>query len=342
MRHGILGGTGMSVSEIALGTMMFGAMGNPDHDESIRMIHTALDSGVNFIDTSDVYSQGESEVIVGKALRARRDEVVLATKFGLPMGEDPNQRGGSSRWIKRAVQDSLRRLGTDYLDLYQMHRPDYLTDVEETLSALSDLVRSGTVRAIGGSFFSPEQIVEAQWAAARGGHHRFRTEQPPYSILARGVEAAVLPTTQKYGMGVLSWGPLSAGWLSGRYTDASDIDLAGSGRASLERHKFDPSLPENARKLQAVRELAKLAEEAGLTMPHLAVGFVLAHPAITSVIIGPRTMEHLDGLLAGADTVLSEDVLDRIDEIVPPGIDLNRADSYYLPPALADKTLRRR
>jgi aryl-alcohol dehydrogenase-like predicted oxidoreductase len=308
----------------------------------VRIIHRALDAGINFVDTADVYSSGESEEIVGKALKGRRDEVVLATKANFSMGPDANQSGNSRRWLVREIENSLRRLGTDHIDLYQIHRPDPKTDIDETLSALSDLVRAGKVRAVGSSTFPAEQIVEAQWVSERRGHVRFRTEQPPYSILARGVEAAVLPTALKYGMGVLSWGPLSAGWLSGRYTDASDIDLTGSGRASLERHKFDPSVPENARKLQAVRELAKLAEEAGLTLPHLAVGFVLAHPAITSVIIGPRTMEHLDGLLAGADTVLSVDVLDRIDEIVPPGTDLNRADSYYSPPALADKTLRRR
>jgi aryl-alcohol dehydrogenase-like predicted oxidoreductase len=342
MKRRILGGTGISVSEYALGAMMFGSLGNTDHDDSVRIIHRALDAGINFVDTADVYSSGESEEIVGKALKGRRDEVVLATKANFSMGPDANQSGNSRRWLVREIENSLRRLGTDHIDLYQIHRPDPKTDIDETLSALSDLVRAGKVRAVGSSTFPAEQIVEAQWVSERRGHVRFRSEQPPYSILARGVEAAVLPTALKYGMGVLSWGPLSAGWLSGRYTDASDIDLTGSGRASLERHKFDPSVPENARKLQAVRELAKLAEEAGLTLPHLAVGFVLAHPAITSVIIGPRTMQHLDGLLAGADTVLSVDVLDRIDEIVPPGTDLNRADSYYLPPALADKTLRRR
>src|SRR5690242_11234759 len=198
MEHRILGGTGISVSEFALGAMMFGAMGNTDHDESVRIIRTALDAGVNLVDTADVYSGGESEVIVGKALRGRRDEVVLATKFGLPMGEDPNRRGGSARWIRQAVEDSLRRLGTDRIDLYQMHRPDPRTDIDETLAALSDLVREGKVRAIGGSFFAPEEIVEAQWTAERRGHHRFRTEQPPYSILTRGVEQRVLPAAQRY------------------------------------------------------------------------------------------------------------------------------------------------
>jgi len=342
MKRRILGGTGISVSEYALGAMMFGAMGNTDHDDGVRIIHRALDAGINFVDTADIYSAGESEEIVGKALKGRRDDVVLATKAHGSMGDDDNHRGNSRRWLVREVENSLRRLGTDHVDLYQIHRPDPDTDIDETLSALTDLVRAGKVLAIGSSTFPAEQIVEAQWAAEKGGHQRFRTEQPPYSILARGVEAAVLPTTRKYGMGVLTWGPLSAGWLSGRYSQASDISSRQGGRVTTESHKFDPSLPENANKLAAVTELSKLAAEAGLTLPHLAVGFVLAHPAVTSVILGPRTMEQLDGLLAGVDTVLPADVLDRIDEIVPPGTDLNRADSYFVPPALADRTLRRR
>ncbi|GII58819.1 aldo/keto reductase [Planotetraspora thailandica] len=343
MKRRTLGGTGISVSEFALGTMMFGSFGNGDHDEGVRIINRALDAGINFVDTADVYSAGESEEIVGKAIKGRRDEVVLSTKAGLQTGQEDNHGGASRRWLVRQLEASLRRLGTDHVDLYQIHRPDPRTDVDETLAALTDLVRAGKVRAVGSSTFPAEQIVEAQWAAERRGHVRFRTEQPPYSILARGVEAAVLPAAQKYGMGVLTWGPLSAGWLSGRYTQAADIDLtAGTGRTAFERHKFDPSLPENARKLQAVGELSKLADEAGLPLPHLAVGFVLSHPAVTSVIIGPRTMEHLDSLLTGAGVVLEDDVLDRIDEIVPPGTDLNPADNYHVQPALTDKSLRRR
>ncbi|MDT3396797.1 aldo/keto reductase [Streptomyces sp. B1866] len=343
MKRRILGGTGISVSEYALGAMMFGAWGNKDHDESVRIVHRALDAGINFVDTADIYSSGESEEIVGKALKDRRDDVVLATKVHNQMGPDDNHRGNSRRWITRAVEDSLRRLGTDHIDLYQIHRPDPATDVEETLDVLTDLVRSGKVRAVGCSTFPAEQIVEAHWVSERRGYVRFRTEQPPYSILARSVEAAVLPTAQRYGMGVLTWGPLSAGWLSGRYTQATDIDLdSGTTRTALERHKFDPSLPENAAKLTAVNELAKLAGEAGLSLPHLAVAFVRAHPAVSSVIIGPRTLEQLDDLLIGADVELTGDVLDRIDEIVPPGVDLNRADAYYVPPALADASLRRR
>ncbi len=342
MKRRTLGGTGISVSEYALGAMMFGKLGNPDHDESVRIIHRALEAGINFVDTADIYSAGESEEIVGKALKGRRDDVVLATKAHGSMGEDANHGGNSRRWLVREIENSLRRLGTDYIDLYQIHRPDPATDIDETLAALTDLVRAGKVRAVGSSTFPAEQIVEAQWVSQQRGHVRFRTEQPPYSILARGVEAAVLPTTEKYGMGVLTWGPLSAGWLSGRYSTSSDITSRDGGRTVTEAHKFDPSLPENAAKLAAVGELTKLAADAGLPLPHLAVGFVLAHPAVTSVIIGPRTMDQLDSLLTGADTVLTEDVLDRIDEIVPPGTDLNRADSYFSAPALTNKALRRR
>jgi aryl-alcohol dehydrogenase-like predicted oxidoreductase len=340
MKRKILGGTGISVSEYALGTMMFGAWGNPDHGEGVRAIHAALDAGINFVDTADIYSAGESEEIVGKALKGRRDDVVLATKFFNSMGPDANHGGGSRRWIIRSVEDSLRRLGTDYIDLYQMHRPDPNTDIDESLSALSDLVRSGKVRAIGHSTFPADLLVEAQWTAEKRGHVRFRTEQPPYSILARSIEGTVLPAAQRYGMGVLTWGPLSAGWLSGKYGGAEGVEL-GSGRTVMERHKYDPTIPANAAKLEAVTELKKLAADAGISLPHLAIAFVRTHPAVTSVIIGPRTIPQLEDLLEGAEVTLSEDVLDRIDEIVPPGTDLNRDDSYYQAPALVDKSLRR-
>jgi aryl-alcohol dehydrogenase-like predicted oxidoreductase len=337
MRRRILGGTGISVSEFALGAMMFGALGNTDHDESVRMIHTALDAGINFVDTADVYSDGESEEIVGRALKGRRDDVVLATKFALPMGPDANQRGGSPRWINRAVENSLRRLGTDHIDLYQMHRPDYTTDIDETLSALSDLVRSGKVRVIGSSTFPAELMVEAQWAADKGGHHRFRTEQPRYSILTRIIERDVLPVAQRHGMGVLTYGPLSSGWLSGRG------DPARGHRAATAPQVFDLTIPANRVRLEAVRELTELAAAAGMPLAHLAVAFVRSHPAVTSVLIGPRTPAQLDDLLAGADVELGEDVLDRIDEIVPPGTEVNPEDNYNAAaPAIADKRLRRR
>ncbi|MGW6954110.1 aldo/keto reductase [Streptomyces chartreusis] len=338
MKHRVLGGTGLSVSEYGLGAMMFGAMGNTDHDESIRVIHSALDAGINLIDTADVYSGGESEVIVGKALRGRRDDVVLATKFGLPMGDDPNRRGGSARWICRAVEDSLRRLDTDHIDLYQMHRPDPRTDVDETLGALSGLIRAGKVCAIGGSFFSSEEIVEAQWTAERRGHHRFRAEQPPYSILTRGVENRVLPTAQQYGMGVLTFGPLNSGWLSGRADPATGHRSAGRGAKM-----FDLSQPGVRAKADAVQKLTALAADAGLPLPHMATSFVRAHPAVTAVLIGPRRPEHLSDLLAGADVELSDDILDRIDDIVPPGVDVNPGDFYIDPtPPITDKRLRRR
>ncbi len=334
MEHRILGGTGVAVSQYALGTMMLGAMGNTDHDESVRMIHTALDAGVNLVDTADVYSDGESEVIVGKALAGRRDDVVLATKFGLPTGLG---RGASRRYLHRAVEASLRRLGTDHIDLYQLHRLDPATDLDETLAALTDLVRHGKVRAIGASVFPAEKIVEAQWVAAERGHQPFRTEQPPYSVLTRRIEAAVLPTAQRHGMGVLTYGPLNSGWLSGRADPTT-----GHRNSPAARPMFDLAKPGVQAKAAAVAELAKLAADAGLSLPHLALGFVLSHPAVTSVLIGPRRPEQLTDLLSADLSRLPDDVLDRIDAIVAPGTDLNPDDIYFTPEALADKRLRRR
>jgi aryl-alcohol dehydrogenase-like predicted oxidoreductase len=341
MRMRTLGGTGITVSPYCLGAMMFGAWGNPDHEESIRIIHAALDQGINFVDTADVYSAGESEEIVGRALLGRRDEVVLATKVHASMGEDPNMRGNSRRWIIREVENSLRRLQTDYIDLYQVHRPDPDADIDETLSALSDLVHSGKVRAIGSSTFPAEQIVEAQWVAQSRGHVRFRCEQPPYSIFVRGIESAVLPACQRYGMGVIVWSPLAGGWLTGRFRQDTGVDMT-RGRAQRIPQRFDPALPGNMAKLAAVEELIKLAAEAGCSLTHMALAFAIAHPAVTSAIIGPRTMDQLTDLLAGADVVLDDDVLDRIDQIVPPGVTLNPADSGWQPPVLADPAARRR
>jgi aryl-alcohol dehydrogenase-like predicted oxidoreductase len=339
MRRTTLGRTGISVSRYCLGTMMLGAWGNADHEDAARLVHAALDAGINFVDTADMYSGGESEEIVGKALRDRRDEVVLATKVFFPMGQDPNMGGSSRRWIRRAVEDSLRRLGTDRIDLYQVHRPDPRTDIDETLSVLSDLVREGKVLAIGCSDFGAEQIVEARWTAERRGHVPFHTEQPPYSIFVRGIEKAVLPTAQRYGMGVLTWSPLASGWLTGRYRRETGIEL--NAFRQIVSHKFDESLPGNQRKLDVVEELLKLAAEAGLSLTHLALGFVLSHPAVSSMIIGPRTVEQLDDLVAAADVRLSDDVLDRIDELVPPGTDLNPSDTDKVLPHFADARLRR-
>src|SRR4051812_34268342 len=336
-----LGRTGVQVSNLCLGTMMFGAWGNPDHDDSIRVIHRALDAGINFVDTADVYSDGESEEIVGKAIRtppSRRDDVVLATKFFMPMGEDPNLRGGSRRWIVRAVEGSLRRLGTDWIDLYQVHRPDPAVDVEETLGALTDLVHQGKVRYIGSSSYSGSQIVEAQWAARERNLERFRTEQPPYSLLVRSIELDVLPTAQRHGMGILTYSPLSGGWLSGIWT--ADSSPTSPARQRLAK-RFDMSLPENQRKLEAVDQLQQVAGDAGLSMIELAVGFVINHPGVTSAIIGPRTMEQLESQLPGADAVIDAATLDRIDEIVKPGVTITPADTSYGEQVLA-AALRRR
>jgi aryl-alcohol dehydrogenase-like predicted oxidoreductase len=337
MKRRTLGATGMSVSEFALGAMMFGRMGNPDHEDSIRIIHRALEAGINVIDTADVYSGGESEEIVGRAITGRRDDLVIATKFGMPMSEDPNQRGGSRKWIVTEVENSLRRLGTDYIDLYQMHRPDYETGIGETLAVLTDLVRAGKIRAFGSSMFPAEMITEAQWAAERQGSYRFTTEQPMYSLFTRKLETAVLPTAQRYRLGVLTFSPLNGGWLSGH------AELTSGHRASLRPSAYDPSTPTGQLKAAAVKELSVLAAQAGLTLPQLATAFVRAHPAVTSVLIGPRTAEQLDGLLSGTDIELPDEVLDRIDEIVPPGTDLDSRDNYAAtPPAIADARLRRR
>jgi aryl-alcohol dehydrogenase-like predicted oxidoreductase len=335
-----LGRTGVQVSPLCLGAMMFGAWGNTDHDESIRIIHRALDAGINFIDTADVYSRGESEEIVAKALSGgRRDNVVLATKVHGRMGDDPNQYGNSRRWIMAGVDNSLRRLGTDWIDLYQIHRPEPNTDIDETLGALTDLIHAGKVRMIGSSTFPAHQIVEAQWAAERRGRERFVCEQPPYSLLTRGIEADVLPVVEQYGMGAIAWSPLAGGWLTGRYRKD---DVPESRRAQMVPHRYDLSLPGNQRKLEAVEELAQLAEEAGLSLIEMALAFVIEHPAITAAIIGPRTMEHLESQLPAADVKLSQDVLDRIDAIVAPGSNPNPADAGWTNPWLADAWHRRR
>ncbi|MFG2365950.1 aldo/keto reductase [Streptomyces mirabilis] len=334
MKYRTLGRTGIKVSPYCLGAMMFGAIGNPDHDDSVRIIHKALDAGINFVDTADAYSRGESEEIVGKALKGRRDDVVLATKAHLPMGDDPNQRGNSRRWLVRALEDSLRRLGTDHVDLFQIHRPAPDTDVEETLSALTDLVRAGKVRAIGTSSFPASDLVEAQWVAERRGLTRFRSEQPTYSILNRGIEREVLPVCERYGMGALVYSPLAGGLLTGRYRKDRQAD---SHRAAFGfKHLSDE------RRLDIVEQLIPLAEKAGMSLTHLAMAFAIAHPGVTSAIIGPRTMAHLDDLLAGAETTLTDELLDQIDAIVPPGTDIGTLDMAYNPPAIQQTALRRR
>jgi aryl-alcohol dehydrogenase (NADP+) len=336
MQYRSLGRTGIKVSPYALGAMMFGGIANPDHDDCTRIIHKALDFGINFIDTADRYSAGESEEIVGKALKGRRQNVVLATKVHGSMGDDPNMQGASRRWITRAVEDSLRRLQTDYIDLYQIHRPAPDTDIEETLSVLTDLLHAGKVRAIGTSTFPVSEIVEAQWVAERRGLARFRTEQPPYSILDRSIERDMLPTCERYGMGVMVWSPLSKGMLTGRYRKGQPLPEGGTRAKVLSRQMSDE------RSLDAVEALIPLAAEAGLSLTHMAMAFVLAHPGVTSAILGPRTMQHLDDLLAGAEVRLGDDVLDRIDRIVPPGTDVGLNEAAYNPPSILQADLRRR
>jgi aryl-alcohol dehydrogenase-like predicted oxidoreductase len=340
-----LGRSGVSVSELCLGAMMFGAFGNPDHDESVRIIHRALDAGINFVDTADFYSGGESEEIVGKALaRGRRANVVLATKVGLPFGSDPNQRGTSRRWITEAVEGSLRRLGTDWIDLYQVHRLDPAVDLDETLGVLSDLVHAGKIRAFGASTVAGSEIVEAQWTAERRGRERFRTEQPPYSILARAVEYDVLPTCLRHGLGVLTYSPLAGGWLSGGYRKGRDIGGPGSpARQQRFAAAYDVTSPANAAKLDAADALGTLADEAGITLIQMAIAFITRHPAVTSAIVGPRTPAHLDSYLAADGVELSSDVLDRIDEIVAPGHTVNIADNMWSTSTSAlDAAFRRR
>jgi aryl-alcohol dehydrogenase-like predicted oxidoreductase len=332
MQYRTLGRTGIKVSPYALGTLMFAtAVGNPDPDDSARIIHKALDAGINFVDTADAY--GDSEDVVGKALQGRRDDVVLSTKFSRPIGKDPNRRGGSRRWIITAVENSLRRLQTDWIDLYQLHRPDPETDIEETLAALTDLIRAGKIRAIGTSNMLASDIVEAQWIGRDRGLARFHTEQPPYSILNRGIEREVLAVCQRHGMGTLVWGPLGQGMLTGRVRKNQDNQLR---RAGLFKHLTDE------RRIDIVEQLIPLAADAGLPMTHLAMAFAITHPGVASALMGPRTMSHLDDLLGGLDVVLTDDVLDRIDEIVPPGTDVGTLDQAFVPPAIEDTGLRRR
>ena len=341
MQYRTLGATGMQVSSLCLGAMMLGEWGNADHDESIAIIHRAMDAGINFIDTADVYSGGESEEIVGKALAdGRRDDVVLATKAHAPMGRDRNMRGNSRRWLVREVDNSLRRLQTDRIDLYQIHRPDPTTSHEETLSALTDLVRAGKILAFGSSTYPAHQVVEAQWVSRTRGLGRFVSEQPPYSMLVRGIERDLLPVAAQYDMGVLPWSPLAGGWLTGRFR--LGVDVPQTHRAERMPARYDLSSAENQLKLERADALAKVAESAGITLVEMAVAFVINHPAVTSAIIGPRTMDQLDSQLGAADVELTGGVLDAIDEIVPPGSNSSPNDGGYDPPSLTDARLRRR
>jgi aryl-alcohol dehydrogenase-like predicted oxidoreductase len=339
MQYRTLGRTGVQVSSLVLGAMNFGTIGRTTQDEVTAIIDAALDGGINVIDTADMYSQGESEQLVGRAIAGRRDDVVLATKAALPMGEDPNHRGSSRRWLVTELDNSLRRLGVDHVDLYQIHRWDPATSDEETLSALTDLQRAGKIRYFGSSTFPAYRIVQAQWAARENHLGRYVTEQPSYSMLQRGIETHVLPVTQEYGLGVLVWSPLASGWLTGAVRAGQPVT---THRSAVRPERFDLSIAANQARMDAVEQLAKVADSAGLTMIQLALGFVTAHPGVTSAIIGPRTLDHLHSQLAAADTVLPPDVLDAIDEIVAPGVDLAPDEKIDTPPALLDPSLRRR
>ncbi|MFD5716379.1 aldo/keto reductase [Streptomyces sp. NPDC127036] len=339
MQYRTLGRTGVQVSSLALGAMNFGRIGRTTQDEATAVVDAALEGGINLIDTADMYGGGESEEMVGKAIAGRRDDIVLATKAGLPMGDDPNRRGSSRRWLVTELDNSLRRLGVDHVDLYQIHRWDPETSDEETLSVLTDLQRAGKIRYFGSSTFPAHRVVQAQWAAREHRLGRYVTEQPSYSILQRGVEAHVLPVTEEYGLGVLVWSPLASGWLSGAVRAGREITTS---RSAAMPQRFDLSVPSNRARLDAVERLAVVADEAGLTLIQLALGFVTAHPAVTSALVGPRTTDHLNAQLAAADTVLSADVLDAIDAIVAPGTDLAAHEKFDTPPALLDPALRRR
>ncbi|MGW4658754.1 aldo/keto reductase [Streptomyces sp. NPDC004279] len=339
MQYRTLGRTGVQVSSLALGAMNFGAIGRTTQDEATAVVDAALEGGINLIDTADMYGRGESEEMVGKAIAGRRDDIVLATKAGMPMSDEPNHRGASRRWLVAELDSSLRRLGVDHLDLYQIHRWDPTTGDEETLSALTDLQRAGKIRYFGSSTFPAHRIVEAQWAAREHRLGRYVTEQPSYSILQRGIETHVLPVTEQYGLGVLAWSPLASGWLTGAIREGRDITTS---RSTFMPERFDTSVPANRARLEAVEQLAAIADEAGLSMIQLALGFVTAHPAVTCALVGPRTLDHLHTQLAAADTVLGPDVLDAIDAVVAPGTDLAAHEKYDTPPALLDPSLRRR
>jgi aryl-alcohol dehydrogenase-like predicted oxidoreductase len=318
-RH--LGRTGAIVSPLCLGTMMFGRRGNPDHAECERIIHRALDAGINFVDTANVYSMGESEEIVGKALRGCRDDVVLATKVHFAVGDGPNDQGSSRVHILREVENSLRRLQTDYIDLYQMHRPDPNTPIEETLGALDDLVRAGKVRYIGSSTFAAWELVESYWASDRYTLARFVCEQPPYSIFVRGIERDVLPVCDKYGTGVIPWSPLNRGWLAGKYRRGQEVD--SQSRIARGDQFIDViDSPAGQKKLDLVEQLIPLAEEVGASLAQYALAWTLTNPVVTAPIIGPRTMDQLENNLAALAVRIPPEHFHRIDEMVPPGTDV--------------------
>ncbi|RMB87035.1 aldo/keto reductase [Streptomyces shenzhenensis] len=338
METRILGGTGLPVSVFGFGAMNLGTWGGTDQADADRLVGQALDAGITLFDTADIYSFGESEQLLGKALGARRDDIVLATKGRNSVGDDPLTGGASRRWLYKAVENSLRRLGTDYIDLYQVHRPDWATDHDETLAALTDLQREGKIRSFGSSTYPAHAVVEAQWIARDLSLTRFTTEQVAYSVFDRCVEADIFPVAQKYRIGILIWSPLANGWLAG---------AVKRGHADTHRSKlgggFDLSTPESQRKLDVVDSLQEIADELGISLAELSLAFVKSHPAVTTVLVGPRTEHHLQQNLRSADLTLDDSVLDRIDQLVAPGTDIAPADRFpVVPPQITETRLRRR
>jgi len=311
-----LGRSGVRVSPLCLGCWNFGEP--TDEATAIRLIHKALDAGINFLDTANMYNAGRSEEIVGKALAGKRDNVILATKAFGRVGQGPNDWGISRFHLMREVEKSLRRLATDWIDLYQMHRPDDTTPIDETLSALTDLVRQGKVRYLGLSTFPAWQIVESLWVSERYGYERFICEQPPYSIFDRKIEREVLPVCKRYGLGVIPWSPLEGGWLAGRYQRGQPAPQG----SRAERHKWDLASEKSLRRFDALDQLAPLAKECGHTLSQFALNWTLANPVITAPIIGPRTEEHLDDSLGALGWSIPQEILQKVDEIVPPGGEL--------------------
>ena len=323
-----LGRSDLKVSRLCLGAMMFGVWGNQDHDACVRIIHRALDAGISFIDTANNYSEGESEIIVGKALRDRREKAVLATKVWAPVGPGSTESGLSRAAILAQVEKSLTRLGTDVIDLYQIHRPDPTVPWEETLSALTDLVRSGKVRTIGCSTSHKEgagpwekrlpawEIVETLWLSERRGFERWASLQPPYSILRRVMEVEHFPMSLRHGIGNIVWSPLEGGWLTGKYRKgrANPLDSPRS-----EKWVGDLAKPVFQRRIEIVEELVQIAEARRVSLARFAVAWTLLHPAVTCAIIGPRTMEQLEDLLGAPELAISDEERARIDALVPPG-----------------------
>ncbi|MFC0708643.1 aldo/keto reductase [Azorhizophilus paspali] len=341
MKYRTLGGTGLQVSELCVGTLMLGAWGKNTFEASEQIIRRALSAGINYFDTADSYSRGESEEFLGRALKNanKRDKVVIATKVNSPMAADPNSRGSSRRWIIRAVEDSLRRLGTDWIDIYQLHRPDPNTELCETIGTLQDLVQAGKIRYFGTSTFPVSSLIESQWFAEKTLRSRPVIEQPPYSILAREVEREVLPVCERYKIGVSVWSPLAGGWLSGKFNNGTDVS---TDRSKYWGDRYDMSKAVNHVKLKAVQDLSLVCRDFGVDLNVAAVAFTLKHPAVTSSIIGPRKMEHLESILHAPELVIPVELLDAIDRIVPPGITLSDDDRGFTPQSVVDEKLRRR